>query len=873
MSIQRASPINEILAKLIFLILPTMVVGYLIINDFNTYHSIPRTNPWQLATYLAAGMVGGGLFYAFRFRFLPTITLLILAFYVFYKGLDSMATEEFDSFFISVQFLLFSILFTAGWLCGWGFIRIRYWSIVIAALALASSIYLIAKFQMDSPEKLILSFSPILLYAIYIIFTAEQIYNYKDKSQRFWWYLTRRLFSFTILAILLLGAVVYYLEDEINEVTANYGGQGQEGENSMLKKNKDGRFDIKQYSKLRSNLGRSNELLFCAHIDNFFEGSDIPNPLYLTAFYYSKFDTLTETFERDATIPKNDLFEPSLTKIPVFFTKYDSSVIKNSLANKLRKTVEIEIYNKSLSTDQYLAPHTGYFVQPITVEKDYRDQFISAFRAKSYVSELNSAYFIYNSENEQIRRFQEQRFKVLREVTDYTEMDSAFMAYYTRMPGNNKFKPISDLAHDVTKDANTTVDKVLAIRDYFLAEDENGEKIYTYTDNPGIPDIPSASKLMYFLFDNKKGYCAYYAGATLFMLRSLGIPSRITVGFMTVDRSDKNKGWYWYYADQAHAWVQVYFPGYGWLDFDTTVGNSDAEESPQPDGTPPLQPPRAWLAADGIIERVDTLEKMMTMKVKHVIFHDKEYNMDSMVPVEMDLKIASVIRDSVGVALSNIQKGDEATAVSYAEAFKKMQERSNEKGIALVKRFPDPAPIDEVYLKRSDKKPEKDQPQTKPEEKNTLHNTIWIIVGLVATVLLVFFLIPLIIYWYYKTRYNTAKTANTKAYWAYRTACYYLHQIGIARGTLTPMQYANKVVDPKFNTSFGRFMNVYLKAKYAKQPLTSAEQELVTNFLNPFMAAVKKQVPFNKRFISFLNTMRSIDFFVKPEEDDLDKIS
>ena len=59
---------------------------------------------------------------------------------------------------------------------------------------------------------------------------------------------------------------------------------------------------------------------------------------------------------------------------------------------------------------------------------------------------------------------------------------------------------------------------------------------------------------MYFLFENRKGYCAYYAGATLFMLRSLGIPSRIAVGFLTVDRSGgKNKGWYWYYADQAHA--------------------------------------------------------------------------------------------------------------------------------------------------------------------------------------------------------------------------------------------------------------------------------------------------------------------------------
>ena len=164
----------------------------------------------------------------------------------------------------------------------------------------------------------------------------------------------------------------------------------------MLKKNQDGTFDLKDYTKLRSNLGRSNELLFCAHIDNFFPGTETPNPLYLTAFYYTKFDTLTETFERDKTIPYNDLFEPDPSRLPVFFTQFDTNVIKNSLATKLRKSVDVEIYSKDLSPATYLAPNVGYFVQPITVEKDFRNEFKSAFRAKGYVSELNSAYFVYN---------------------------------------------------------------------------------------------------------------------------------------------------------------------------------------------------------------------------------------------------------------------------------------------------------------------------------------------------------------------------------------------------------------------------------------------------------------------------------------------
>src|SRR5690606_11356129 len=129
-------------------------------------------------------------------------------------------------------------------------------------------------------------------------------------------------------------------------------------------------------------------------------------------------------------------------------------------------------------------------------------EFKTAFRAKSYASELNSAYFVYNADDPQIQMFQQQRFGILRRAKDYHGIDSAFMAYYTEMPDDPKFSVISALADSVTKGAETTVDKVIAIRDYFLSKDENGDPLFRYSDNPGIPDIPSASKLMYFLFEN-----------------------------------------------------------------------------------------------------------------------------------------------------------------------------------------------------------------------------------------------------------------------------------------------------------------------------------------------------------------------------------
>lgn len=872
MSIQRATPVNELLAKLIFLILPTALVSYYLLMNANDYFSFLRRQELQQTLYLAAGMSAGAIFYAFRIRFLPAFILLVASFYLVSKGINQYATGEFDALYISVAFQVFAVLFCTGWVMGWGFIRLRYWSVIISSLMLGICILLIAKAQMETVNELLWAFTPAVLYPVYTIFTTEQIYSYKDKSQKFWWFLTRRLVMFSLLALLLFGGVVYLMRGEIKDTVANYGGKGKDGDNSMLKKNDDGTFDIKQYSRLRSNLGRSNEMLFCAHIDNFFDGTEIPNPLYLTAFYYTLFDTLTETFERDSLIPYNDLFEPDPSKLPLFFTETDSSVIKNSLSNKLRKSVDIEVYSKNLSPSTYVAPNVGYFVQPIAIEKDFRNEFRSAFRAKSYVSELNSAYFIYNSEDEKLRRFQEQRFEVLRKVKSYRDEDKKFMDYYTYMPQDEKFKKISDLAQKVAGDAATPVDKMLNIRDYFLQKDEDGKQVYTYTDNPGIPDIPSASKLMYFLFENKKGYCAYYAGATLFMLRALGIPSRIAVGFMTVDRSDKNKGWYWYYADQAHAWVQVYFPGYGWLDFDTTVGNEDAEQSPQPDGTPPMQPPRAWLAAEGKVTDVDTLKKLVTMKVKHIVFHDKEYNMDSSATLNLDMQIATVYIDSIDVPLTNVQKGDEGTVVSYAMDLKQMSVRRNESGNALAKRLPEPVPSDELYLKRKDtSKPDTKPRKQVPEEKVSIQQVLIGIGISIGAILVLLLLTPTLIYRYYVMRHKNAKEDMPRSYWAYRAANFYLHQLGIYRNHQTPMQYAKNVVDPRFGTSYTGFMNVYLKQKYAKQALNEQERKVVDSFLAPFIGKVRQQVPFKQRFKGFINPLRSVGFFVQPGDDDLNK--
>jgi hypothetical protein len=81
---------------------------------------------------------------------------------------------------------------------------------------------------------------------------------------------------------------------------------------------------------------------------------------------------------------------------------------------------------------------------------------------------------------------------------------------------------------------------------------------------------------------SKRGYCEYYATTMTMMLRELGIPARYVKGFLPGKRNP-NTGTYEVQNRDAHAWVQVYFPGHGWITFDPT-GGGQAALAPLPSG-------------------------------------------------------------------------------------------------------------------------------------------------------------------------------------------------------------------------------------------------------------------------------------------------
>jgi hypothetical protein len=100
--------------------------------------------------------------------------------------------------------------------------------------------------------------------------------------------------------------------------------------------------------------------------------------------------------------------------------------------------------------------------------------------------------------------------------------------------------------------------QVLRVHDYLKSN-------YYYSLTPGL--AADGDQLSHFLYTSKKGYCSYFAFAMALLCRSLGIPARVAVGFY-VNPETEVLNFYEVRAYQAHAWVEVYFEEYGWIEFD-----------------------------------------------------------------------------------------------------------------------------------------------------------------------------------------------------------------------------------------------------------------------------------------------------------------
>jgi transglutaminase-like putative cysteine protease len=137
------------------------------------------------------------------------------------------------------------------------------------------------------------------------------------------------------------------------------------------------------------------------------------------------------------------------------------------------------------------------------------------------------------------------------------------------------------LAEDIAAEAETPYDKVKNIEQYL-------KTAFPYSNRPDWSKGQSEDFVDRFLFEIREGYCDYFSTAMAVMVRSIGLPARWVKGFKTginelelrmpgmvpedYVQNARGEGVYIVRNADAHSWVEVYFPGYGWIPFEPTSG-------------------------------------------------------------------------------------------------------------------------------------------------------------------------------------------------------------------------------------------------------------------------------------------------------------
>src|SRR5690606_24743356 len=133
------------------------------------------------------------------------------------------------------------------------------------------------------------------------------------------------------------------------------------------------------------------------------------------------------------------------------------------------------------------------------------------------------------------------------------------LSRYTNLPEELPQR-VRDLAQEVAGSHDNPYDRARALESFL--------RQYPYSLEVSSPP-PGRDPVDYFLFDLQTGYCDYYASAMAVMARSLGLPARLATGYLA-QPADEN-GIQTIYQINAHAWPEIYFAGFGWVEFEPTT--------------------------------------------------------------------------------------------------------------------------------------------------------------------------------------------------------------------------------------------------------------------------------------------------------------
>ena len=292
-------------------------------------------------------------------------------------------------------------------------------------------------------------------------------------------------------------------------------------------------FDISPFMNLESEITMSDELVFIVRKDP----ADMN--VLLRRYVLSAYNPKQGFFRHEELDEKSHPQKlPSPAPVP--------TVLEISVKSEEKQygIVEQEYFMVNLDASVFIAMNQP--VEVIQFENWDNSSFNSAYAVKSYV---NNARFHNKIDLPVLSPLNAKHFGFSNEL----------YAFYTDYGNDQR---IYNLARKITDSIYNYQDKVEAVYTYL----KNGN--YRYSLRPGI--APDSNQLTYFLFQSKKGYCSYFAFSMALLLRSLGIPARVAAGFF-IDPDTNTFNYYPVRSNMAHAWVEVYFPDYGWVEYDPTT--------------------------------------------------------------------------------------------------------------------------------------------------------------------------------------------------------------------------------------------------------------------------------------------------------------
>ncbi|MFJ1102684.1 transglutaminaseTgpA domain-containing protein [Bacillus sp. RA(2023)] len=195
---------------------------------------------------------------------------------------------------------------------------------------------------------------------------------------------------------------------------------------------------------------------------------------------------------------------------------------------------------------------------------------VDPFSEKIYTMDGNSSTTLHSYKvTYEVPEFSIENLKAIK-MDEGQETNPYFMTKYTQLPESLPQR-VRDLAANLTNDKDNRYDKVLAIENYFT------DHSFVYETMNVLFPAKNQDYVDQFLFDTKSGYCNNFSTSMIVLLRSAGIPARWVKGYTegTLDNTlvgAEGADVYKIANDNAHSWVEVYFPGYGWIPFEPTKG-------------------------------------------------------------------------------------------------------------------------------------------------------------------------------------------------------------------------------------------------------------------------------------------------------------